>query len=281
MLTAQPTKMTTLGPHISLQLSTFRHSNAPFFVFLNVDSSSHGHHKLSSVSSRFSSSDIQRPFLSFLSWHSQNEMTPRTPSGAPKSPGIPLALTLGGVVMAGPLVKYSLWRSSDWLLARGHSQLRLQLLVHHVADADGGDDFEEVGSQASVEPHRALGLQDLFEEPGHFHLLPTFCSSCQNKDTNGSASNYDTDTQQIFSWGRKGRTLCLHAGADQSQRITGELPACARHGATGEQDKHAGVNAIGAVVVQVVVFQRLTGINRVKNIHSHVQMITDCSSKRT
>lgn len=28
--------------------------------------------------------------------------------------------------------------------ARRHSELRLQLLVHHVADADGGDDLQEV-----------------------------------------------------------------------------------------------------------------------------------------
>lgn len=69
-----------------------------------------------------------------------------------------------------------------------------------------------------------------------------------------------------MSPGGRSRTLCLHAGADQSQRITGELPTRAGHSATGEQDEHAGVNAIGAVVVQVVVFQCLTrGKKRVKN----------------
>lgn len=44
------------------------------------------------------------------------------------------------------------------------------MLVHHVADADGGDDFEKVGGQASVETHRALVLQDLPEDPGHGQL---------------------------------------------------------------------------------------------------------------
>lgn len=54
-----------------------------------------------------------------------------------------------------------------------------------------------------------------------------------------------------------GLTLCLHAGANQSQRITGELTTGAGHGATGEQNKHAGVGAVGAVLLQVVVLQSL------------------------
>lgn len=45
------------------------------------------------------------------------------------------------------------------------------MLVHHVADADGGDDFEEVGGQAPVETSRALVLQDLPEEARHGQLL--------------------------------------------------------------------------------------------------------------
>lgn len=80
--------------------------------------------------------------------------------------------------------------------ARRHSQLRLQLLVHDVADADGGDDFEEVGGQASVEPRRALALQDLFEEPGHFHLLRIFCGY-KTRETNILVSNYNTDTKHV------------------------------------------------------------------------------------
>lgn len=51
--------------------------------------------------------------------------------------------------------------------------------------------------------------------------------------------------------------MCLHAGADQSQRITGELTAGAGHGAAGQQDDHAGVGAVGAVLLQVVDLQRL------------------------
>lgn len=53
--------------------------------------------------------------------------------------------------------------------------MRLQVLVHHIADADGGDDFEEVGGETSVEPHGALGLQDLLEETRHRHLLSALC----------------------------------------------------------------------------------------------------------
>lgn len=54
-----------------------------------------------------------------------------------------------------------------------------------------------------------------------------------------------------------GLTLCLHAGSDQSQRVTGELTAGAGHGAAGQQDDHAGVGAVGAVLLQVAVLQRL------------------------
>lgn len=63
--------------------------------------------------------------------------------------------------------------------------MHLQLLIHHVADADSGDDFEEVGRQAPVESRRALGLQDLPEETAHFQLLLlllSFCSSCQSRE---------------------------------------------------------------------------------------------------
>lgn len=192
-------------------------------------------------------------------------MTPGTPRGAPAAPGIPFASTLGRVVTAESPIKIQP-ESHVTDLTRGHSQLRLQLLVHDVADADGGDDFEEVGRQASVEPRRALRLQDVSEESAHFHLLLTFCGSCQDKDRPLSLKRQHRHAANSFL-GREGRTLRLHAGADQSQRVTGELPACARHRSTGEQDEHAGVNAIGAVVVQVVVFQRLSGINQV-NTHS-------------
>lgn len=65
--------------------------------------------------------------------------------------------------------------------ARGHPQLRLQVLVDDVADADGRDDFEEVGGQASVEPRRALVLQDLPEEPRHRHLLAAPRRRCKTK----------------------------------------------------------------------------------------------------
>lgn len=52
-------------------------------------------------------------------------------------------------------------------------------------------------------------------------------------------------------------TLCLHAGADQSQGVTGKLTAGAGHGAAGQQNQHARVGAVGAVLLQVVVLQRL------------------------
>lgn len=82
----------------------------------------------------------------------------------------------------GSLVTFSLWKSCDWISARCHSQLHLQLLVNHIADADGGDDLEEVRCQASVEPSRALGLQDLPEKSTHFQMLLTCCSSCQKRN---------------------------------------------------------------------------------------------------
>lgn len=53
--------------------------------------------------------------------------------------------------------------------------------------------------------------------------------------------------------------MCLHAGADQSQRITCKLTTCARHSATRKQDEHAGVRAVGAITLQVAVLQRLKG----------------------
>ena len=57
------------------------------------------------------------------------------------------------------------------------------MLVHHVADADCGDDFEKVGGQASVEARRALVLQDLSEETAHGHLLAALCRSCEDRKT--------------------------------------------------------------------------------------------------
>lgn len=93
-------------------------------------------------------------------------------------------------------------------------------------------------------------------------------AAVENKQTNVSVSNYDANAQKnTFPGEKKPCTLCLHAGADQSQRVTGELAACARDSAAGEQDEHAGVHAAAAVVVQVVVFQRLPGTNQVNNIH--------------
>lgn len=51
--------------------------------------------------------------------------------------------------------------------------------------------------------------------------------------------------------------MCLHAGSDQSQRVTGELTAGAGHGAAGQQHEDAGVGAVGAVLLQVAVLQSL------------------------
>lgn len=57
--------------------------------------------------------------------------------------------------------------------------------------------------------------------------------------------------------GYEGLTLCLHAGADESERVTGELTAGARHGAASQQDHNAGVGAVGTVLLQVAVLQGL------------------------
>lgn len=50
---------------------------------------------------------------------------------------------------------------------RLHPKRGLDVLIHHIADADGWDDLEEVGGQAAVEASGALRLEDLFEEPRH------------------------------------------------------------------------------------------------------------------
>lgn len=59
--------------------------------------------------------------------------------------------------------------------------------------------------------------------------------------------------------------MCLHAGANQSQRITGKLTAGAGHRAAGQQDNHARVSAVGAVLLQVAVLQRLREGKRIKS----------------
>lgn len=51
--------------------------------------------------------------------------------------------------------------------------------------------------------------------------------------------------------------MCLHACADQSQRIAGELTTGAGHGATSQEDEDAWVGAVGAVLLQVAVLQCL------------------------
>lgn len=51
--------------------------------------------------------------------------------------------------------------------------------------------------------------------------------------------------------------MCLHAGSDQCQRVAGELTAGAGHRAAGQQNQNAGVCAVGAVLLQVIVLQRL------------------------
>lgn len=53
---------------------------------------------------------------------------------------------------------------------RLHPKRRLDVFIHHVADADRWDDLEEVRGQAAVEASGALGLEDLLEQPGHGSL---------------------------------------------------------------------------------------------------------------
>lgn len=52
-------------------------------------------------------------------------------------------------------------------------------------------------------------------------------------------------------------TLCLHAGADQGQRVAGKLTAGAGDGSAGQQNQDTRVGAVGAVLLQVAVLQRL------------------------
>lgn len=52
-------------------------------------------------------------------------------------------------------------------------------------------------------------------------------------------------------------TLCLHAGSDESQRVTGQLTTCAGDCATGQEDKDPWVSSVGSVVLQVSVLQSL------------------------
>ena len=47
------------------------------------------------------------------------------------------------------------------------------MFVHHVGDADGRDDLEEVGRESSVQPRQALVEHDVFELAQHGQsLLP-------------------------------------------------------------------------------------------------------------
>lgn len=62
------------------------------------------------------------------------------------------------------------------------------MLVDHVADADGGDDLEEVWRQAPVEARRALGLHNLPEEARHGNLRTAPRRRCKDKTTVSSAA---------------------------------------------------------------------------------------------
>lgn len=54
-------------------------------------------------------------------------------------------------------------------------------------------------------------------------------------------------------------TLGLHPGADQSQRVAGQLATRAGDGPTAEQHQDAGVGCVFAVVGQPHVLQALVG----------------------
>ena len=62
--------------------------------------------------------------------------------------------------------------------ARGHTQRRLDVLVHHVADANCWDDLEEVGPQAPVEAGGSLRLEDVSEDARHRHLPAALHVGC-------------------------------------------------------------------------------------------------------
>lgn len=129
-------------------------------------------------------SNAQCPFSSFVSWHSQNETAPRTTEGAADGPWDPLNLSHGEVYRGQPAhsnLEKSRGKGKCCVSAWRHSQLCLYVLVHHIADADGRDDFEEVGCKAPVESCGALGLQDLPEEPPHCHLCAALCCSYKSE----------------------------------------------------------------------------------------------------
>lgn len=50
----------------------------------------------------------------------------------------------------------------------------LEVLVHHVADADRWNDLHEVGGQASVESRGPLGPHDVSEQARHAHLRASY-----------------------------------------------------------------------------------------------------------
>lgn len=57
-------------------------------------------------------------------------------------------------------------------------------------------------------------------------------------------------------------TLCLHPGANQSQRVTGHLATGAGYSTTPEQHQNAGVGRVFGVVGQPQVLQTLATIMR-------------------
>lgn len=149
--------------------------------------------------------------------------------------------------------------------ARGHSQCILQVLVHHIANADCWNDLHEVWAQAPVQPHGPFCLDDLFEKPRHGYLLAASQSSCKREITQIKqdilGSYKQASIREILMKGERDRhsdskelTLSLHAGAHKSQWVAGQLTTCAGDGATCQQNEHTRVSAVCPILLQPGVF---------------------------
>ncbi|KAG9335368.1 hypothetical protein JZ751_005290 [Albula glossodonta] len=135
--------------------------------------------------------EVISPFVLSPSEHSQNEMIvvnlhrrvwPR--------PEIALRLRSGSPLPSSLSVSFSPWPwcPTGALLSPGlNPQGDFEVLVHHVADADGGDHLHEIWGQAPVEPSGPLCpdyVRDTAPAPppatSWRHHIPVFLSSAVN-----------------------------------------------------------------------------------------------------
>lgn len=103
-----------------------------------------------------------------------------------------------------------------------------KVLINDVADTDGGNNLHEVWCEASVESHRSLSPDDVFEQAGHAHLRAAFYAR-----------------------------LCLHSCPDEGEWVAGQLPTGAGGRSTCQEHKHAWIGTVCGEALQPPVLQSL------------------------